>query len=147
MYFRPRSGMSSQRGAAQRAPNTDWPVCQSHSEIVPTGQIQLQKALRSRNEIARKAIEHEHAGGMQLGHRAGQHEGLQVHQRRDRQPGLDAVGPRDLHRRAAGFVVAHPEVELHADHERDRAERDLDGQPHLLGPVAAPPRERLLMKR
>ena len=46
MYFSPRSGMSTQRGSVKVRPKTLCPSCQSHSESVPIGQIQLQNALR-----------------------------------------------------------------------------------------------------
>ena len=46
MYFRLRSGRSSQRGTEIVRWNTSRPLFQSHSDTVPTGQIQLQKAFR-----------------------------------------------------------------------------------------------------
>src|SRR6266567_1868787 len=48
--------MSSQRGGVMLRLKNIRPVCQSHSEIVPIGQIQLQNALRYRREIAANAI-------------------------------------------------------------------------------------------
>jgi len=46
MYFRPRRATSSHRGGENVRLKNVRPVYQSHSEIVPTGQIQLQNALR-----------------------------------------------------------------------------------------------------
>ena len=62
-YFSPRSGMSSQRGAANVRPNSSRPPCHSHSEIVPTGQSQLQNAFRKIHDIATKATRRKSAAG------------------------------------------------------------------------------------
>jgi hypothetical protein len=48
--------MSNQRGSAKLRPKVASPPFQSHSESVPTGQIQLQNDLRYIQEIARKAM-------------------------------------------------------------------------------------------
>src|SRR3954462_9346504 len=53
MYFSPRGEISSQRGAVRLRGNHGGAVCHSHPEIVPTGQVQRQSALRYSNEIER----------------------------------------------------------------------------------------------
>src|ERR1700758_720325 len=68
-YFSPRSGMSSQRGAKKLRPNNFRPARHKYSEIVPTGQSQLQKALRNRNEIERKVVSRNMAAGCKAGTR------------------------------------------------------------------------------
>ena len=62
-YFNPRSGMSSQRGAANVRPNSSRPPCHSHSEIVPTGHSQLQNALRKTQDMPTKATRRKSAAG------------------------------------------------------------------------------------
>src|SRR5512140_3132946 len=56
MYLRLRRPMSAHRGGKKLRRNARRPSFQSHSESVPTGQSQLQNALRKISEIARNEI-------------------------------------------------------------------------------------------
>ena len=100
-----RAGCTSVRAAGRRAsaaarserPNSDCPVCHSHSEIVPTGQIQLQNALRKRNEIARNAISMNMPAACISGTLRVRTNAFRFISDGDRQPRLDAVRPLDPH--------------------------------------------------
>ena len=62
-YFNGRSVRSTQRGKIQFRLNVLRPSFQSHSESVPTGQIQLQNPRRSSSEIKRNAASRTIAAG------------------------------------------------------------------------------------
>src|SRR5215469_16408144 len=66
-YFRPRSGMSAQRGRWKLFLNNFFPIFQRYSDTVPTGQSQLQNALRKRNAIDKNVINKNIAAGCRAG--------------------------------------------------------------------------------
>src|SRR5438270_14067625 len=55
-YFRPRNGISSQRGSRKLRRKSFRPACHKYSDSVHTGHSQLQNALRNRNAIERNVI-------------------------------------------------------------------------------------------
>src|SRR5439155_26171638 len=62
-YFSPRKGMSAQRGRLKLRRKTFLPKRHRYSEIVPTGQSQLQKALRNKKAIDEKVMSRNIAAG------------------------------------------------------------------------------------
>src|ERR1041385_7077707 len=56
MYFNDRRGMSTHFGGMKFLRNSFFPTFARYSENVPTGQSQLQKLLRSNQEIRRNAM-------------------------------------------------------------------------------------------
>src|ERR1700757_36645 len=66
-YFKPRNGISSQRGAGKFRPKIVRPVLHIYSDSVPTGQSQLQNAFRNRKAVARKVTSRNIAAGCMSG--------------------------------------------------------------------------------
>src|SRR5438093_8281136 len=66
-YLSPRSGMSSHRHIRKLRPKTRFPACHRYSKSVPTGQSQLQNALRNRNAMDANVSSKNIAAGCMLG--------------------------------------------------------------------------------
>src|SRR4029077_12785195 len=77
-YLSARSGMSIQRGSSKLRCRNLRPIRHRDSERVPTGQSQLQNALRNRNAIARND-EEKHRGRVSCGDVSGCEPILEVH--------------------------------------------------------------------
>src|SRR5438309_1588629 len=66
-YFNPRSGISTQPGKRKFRRNNFRPSFHKYSETVPTGQSQLQNALRNKNAIATNVTSKNIAAGCSSG--------------------------------------------------------------------------------
>src|SRR5579884_1791235 len=66
-YFKPRRGISIHFQRTKFRPKYHFPRRPRYSETVPTGQSQLQNALRSRNAMARNVMSRNIAAGWMAG--------------------------------------------------------------------------------